>query len=56
MTNEELFELIKSHFNNAYIKQVTFDFTNNDINLTVAPPVALEYIEFDCGLVNKEND
>jgi len=58
MTNEELFELIKSHFNNEYIKQVTFDFTSNDINhinLTVVPPVSLEYIKFDCVLVNKEN-
>jgi hypothetical protein len=54
MTNEELFELIKSHFNNEYIKQVTFDFTSNDINLTVVPPVSLEYIKFDCVLVNKE--
>lgn len=56
MTNKEIFELIKSHFNNAYIKQVTFDFTDNDINLTVVPPVPLEYIKLDCGSVNKEND
>lgn len=56
MTNEELFELVKSYFNYEYIKEVTFDFTNNDINLTVVPPISLEYIKFTCVLVDKEND
>ena len=53
MTNEELFELVKSHFN---IRKATFDFTSNDINLIVVRPVPLEYIKFTCVLVDKEND
>ena len=61
MTNEELFELVKSHFNELVkshfnIKKATFDFTSNDINLTVVRPVSLEYIKFTCVLVDKEND
>ncbi len=61
MTNEELFELVKSHFNEPVkshfnIKKATFDFTSNDINLTVVLPVSLEYIKFTCVLVDKEND
>ena len=66
MTNEELFEIVKSHFNikkatfdftnNDIIKKATFDFTNNDINLTVVPQISLEYIKFTCLLVDKEND
>lgn len=61
MTNEKLFELVKSHFNELVkshfnVKEVTFDFTNSDINLTVVPPVSLEYIKFTCVLVDKEND
>ena len=57
MTNDEkLFELVKSHFNNEHIKKVTFDFTSNEINLIVVPPVSIEYIKIDCVLLNKEND
>ena len=61
MTNEELFELVKSHFNELVkshfnIRKATFDFTSNDINLTVVRPVSLEYIKFTCVLVDKEND
>ena len=56
ISNEKLFELVKSHFNNEYTKKVTFDFTSNEINLIVAPPVTLDHIKINCVLLNKVND
>ena len=56
MTEEKLFDLIKSHFNIEHLKQVTFDFTNQSIELVVAPPVTINHIKFDAVLVNKENN
>lgn len=56
MTNEEILQIVKEHFNNEYIAQATFDFRNNSIDLIIVPPASLERISFDCVSVNKEND
>lgn len=54
MTNEQLFELVESHFTNEYLKEVHFDFTNKSIKLLVVSPVTVEHIKFDSVLSDKQ--
>ena len=54
MTNEQLFELVESHFTNEYLKEVHFDFTNKSIKLVVVPPVAVEHIKIDSVSSDKQ--
>lgn len=55
MTDEQLFDLVKSHFTNEYLKEVHFNFTNESIKLVIARDHQVEHLKFECVLVDKQN-
>lgn len=56
MTDEQLFDLVKSHFTNEHLKEVHFNLTNESIKLVLVRDPEVEHIKIDCVLEDKEND